>query len=142
MFQGQEVPHCLWSCSFVAVWLLQFGIGFPHDWCPFCYVQSFCSPVFVPIFLRSHSASSTVIQLLFFSLILACIPSNFFSIFVPSVLLSCLSYSKLCTLIRVTVQRFESVINFVIHLYSPVSIFICQSVYFSPYFCFPRHYSY
>lgn len=109
MLKGQEVvfsarcPHCLWSCSQLALWLLQFGLGFPHVRCPFCYVQSFCSPVFVPIFLRSDSASSNMIQLLFFSLLLACIQVNAFIIFVSSVLLSCLSHSKLCTLIRVTV---------------------------------------
>jgi hypothetical protein len=57
----------------------------------------------VPIFLRSDSALSNMIQLLFFSLILACIPVHFFIVFIPSVLLSCLSHSKLCTLIRVTV---------------------------------------
>jgi hypothetical protein len=56
----------------------------------------------MPMFLRSDSASN-MIQLLFFSLILACIPVHFSIIFIPSVLLSCLSHPKLCTLIRVTV---------------------------------------
>jgi hypothetical protein len=56
----------------------------------------------VPIFLRSDSASSNMIQLFFFSLVLA----------------------------------------FLIHLYSPVTIFTCWSMYFSAYLHLPRHYRY
>jgi len=106
MFREQEVvfstqcPHCLCSSCLLALWLLQFGLGFPHDKCPFCYVQSFCSPVFIPIFLRYDSASSNMIQLFIFFLLLACIPVAFF---VLLVLLSCLSHSKLCTLLRVAI---------------------------------------
>ena len=82
-----QCTHCLCSSSLLALWLLQFGLGFPHDRCPFCYVQSFCSPVFMPIFLRPCSASSSMIQLFFFSLLLAWMPVNFFIVFVPSVLI-------------------------------------------------------
>ena len=68
------------------------------------------------------------------------LPYSYFIIALSSsIFTKCPSHSNLCTVITVMIsKRFKFIVNFLIHFYSPATIFACWPIYFSQDFPFPR----
>ena len=122
-FWSVKVCWGLPSPSLLALWPFKFDLDFPHNGCPFCYVQSSCCPSLYTHILQVwfniiHPPLSR--SFIFFSFLLFC-------------------HSNLHTLITITISGDLFFYKF-LHLFLLSNNHLIQySIYFYQYFPFLRH---